>query len=530
MTHSSDSTALAREQSKHLHKSLGRLDIMLLVVAAVVSIEVLGQVSGFGGETFTWTLVLAVTFMIPYGLIFAETGGAFTDEGGVYIWTKKAFGRVTAAIASLFTWVTQPVWVGGAMAFVAVETWSEYVSPITAGSAADYVFKLVFIWITVTSAIISLKHGKWLPSLGAILKVAFLVFFLGVTLVYGLQNGFNALSLGFFSPTVVGFLGVTPLLLFSFLGFESGNSAAGEMKNPARDVPISIARSSVIAALSYLLPILAILLVVPLDEITGIGGLFGAIATVYTVFGPAAELMLTISAVVFCFILVSQGAAWMIISDRMQAMAAADGSFFGGFFGRFHEKLGTPIRVNTLSGVVATLFMLAAMQLSGSNAALFQVVLSIAITTFLLSYLIAIPAAVRLRTKYPDVERPFKVPVSDTGFKVLGGVCFAWILLGSWVAVFPGTLESLLGIDYDFQETWGVSHLTFELFALGTLLAILALGLVGYWRGRPVREATSTALQTNADEDPVLQSSGDSASGPACEVMPGPVPVSDLRP
>lgn len=487
MAQPTTSTPLAQEQSKHLQKSLGRFDILLLVVAAVISIEVLGQVSGFGGETFTWTLILAVTFMVPYGLIFAETGGAFTEEGGVYVWTKMAFGRVVAAITSLFTWVTQPVWVGGAMAFVAVETWSEYVGHVEAGSVGDYIFKLLFIWITVSSAIVSLKHGKWLPSLGAILKVVFLTFFILVTLAYGVQHGFNGLDLGFFAPTLAGFLGVTPLLLFSFLGFESGNSAAGEMKNPAKDVPISVARSSMIAAASYLLPILAILLVVPLDQITGIGGLFGAISTVYTVFGPAADAMLAVSAIVFCFVLVAQGAAWMIISDRMQAMAAADGSFFGGFFGRFHPKLGTPIRVNTLSGVVATLFMLAAMQLSGTSSALFGVVLSIAISTFLLSYLLAIPAAVRLRTKYPLTNRPFKVPVSDTGFRVLGCICFIWILIGSWVAIFPGTLEMLFGLDYDFEETWGVSQVTFEAFALGTLASILALGIVGYVRGNKVR-------------------------------------------
>ncbi|WP_164520461.1 APC family permease, partial [Specibacter cremeus] len=389
MLHSTESTALAQEQSKHLQKSLGRLDILLLVVAAVISIEVLGQVSGFGVETFTWTLVLAVTFLIPYGLVFAEVGGAFTDEGGIYVWTKLAYGRVMAAVTALFTWVTQPVWVGGAMAFVAVETWSSYVTPIAAGSVTDYLFKLGFIWITVGSAVISLKRGKWLPSLGAILKVVFLAFFLVVTAIYGFQHGFNGLNLSSFSPTLAGFLGVTPLLLFSFLGFESGNSAAGEMKNPGRDVPVSIARSAIIAAASYLLPILAILLVVPLDQITGISGLFGAVSTVYAIFGPAQHAMLAVSAVVFCFVLVSQGAAWMIISDRMQAMAAADGSFFGGFFGRFHPKLGTPVRVNTLSGVVGTVFMLVAMQLTGSSGALFQVVLTIAISTYLLSYLLA---------------------------------------------------------------------------------------------------------------------------------------------
>ena len=166
----------------------------------------------------------------------------------------------------------------------------------------------------------------------------------------------------------------------------------------------------------------------------------------------------------------TQGSAWMIISDRMQAMAAADGAFFGGFFGRFHPQLGTPVRVNLLSGTVATVFCLVAMQVTGSSAAIFGVVLSISISTFLLSYVIAIPAAVRLRTRFPEVPRPFRVPTGNTGFRILGGLCFAWVALGSWVAVFPGTLERLFGLDYDFEETWGVSQAAFELFTLGTLV------------------------------------------------------------
>ncbi len=73
-------TALADEQTRHLKKSLGRFDIVFLIVAAVVSVEVLGQVSTFGAETFTWALVLAVFFLLPYGLIFAEIGSTFTGE------------------------------------------------------------------------------------------------------------------------------------------------------------------------------------------------------------------------------------------------------------------------------------------------------------------------------------------------------------------------------------------------------------------------------------------------------------------
>ncbi|MFF5076280.1 APC family permease [Actinoplanes sp. NPDC000266] len=493
------STSLAREQTSLLHRSLGTFDIIFLMIAAVVGLETLGQVSTYGAEAFTWALVLAVTFLIPYGLIFAEVGSTFREEGGAYIWVRMAFGRGAAAIAALLTWVTQPVWVGGSMAFLAAETFSGHLAELKSGSFADYAFKLIFIWITVAAAIISLRRGKWLPTIGAIAKVALLVFFVFTTIVYAVKNGVAGLSAGDFNPTLAGLFGSVPVLLFAFLGFESSSSAAGEMKNPARDVPISIFRSSAIAAACYLIPILAILLVIPADQITGIGGLLDAVGTVYSVYGGAADTMLTLTSIVLIFILASQGAAWMIVSDRMQAMAAADGSFFGGFFGKFSASLGTPVRVNMLSGVVATVFLLASMQITGDNAAVFGVVLTISISTFLLSYLLVIPAAIKLRKV--DAPRPYRVPVSDRGFAVLGALCFAWILLGSWVAVFPGTLESLFNIDYSFTDIWGVSQTRFEVFTLGTLIVLLILGVVGYLRGARVRSASSAAAPTPADKE-----------------------------
>ena len=194
----------------------------------------------------------------------------------------------------------------------------------------------------------------------------------------------------------------------------------------------------------------------PKDEIGGIDGFFDATATVFSVYGGAADGMLKVLSVCLVFVLMSQGASWMIISDRMQAIAAADGAFFGGFFGVFNRKLSTPVRMNFLSGVAGTVFLLVAMQLSGNAGAIFDVVLIISITTFLLCYLLIIPAAVKLRSVQPERPRPFRVPVSDRGFALMGSLCFFWIALGSWVAVFPGTLEALFGIDYPFCDIWGV--------------------------------------------------------------------------
>jgi hypothetical protein len=73
------------------------------------------------------------------------------------------------------------------------------------------------------------------------------------------------------------------------------------------------------------------------------------------------------------------------------------------------------------------------------------------------------------------------------GMWVVGTITTLWVALGSWVAVFPGTLEGLFGLKYDFRGTWGVSRATYEALTLGTLGVILLIAVVGYIMGRPVR-------------------------------------------
>ncbi|WP_051871391.1 hypothetical protein [Streptomyces sclerotialus] len=140
--------------------------------------------------------------------------------------------------------------------------------------------------------------------------------------------------------------------------------------------------------------------------------------------------------------------------------------------------------MNLLSGITATLFMVAAMNLAaGDTAAVFGVVLTVAITTLLLSYLVIVPALIRLRLHRPEVPRPYRVPFGSRGFVTYAAVVYAWIVLGSWVALFPGTLKRLFGLGYDFRDAWGVSRLTFEAFTLGTVVLLLVVGGLGL-RGR----------------------------------------------
>src|SRR5438132_6786714 len=112
-------TALALAEKAKLIKSLRRFDMVFFTVCAFVGLDTLGTVASNGPQGFLWLVILAVVFVAPYMLLMAEVGSAFTQEGGPYEWMKMAFGRIHGAIASILYWITNPLWVGGSLAFIA---------------------------------------------------------------------------------------------------------------------------------------------------------------------------------------------------------------------------------------------------------------------------------------------------------------------------------------------------------------------------------------------------------------------------
>jgi glutamate:GABA antiporter len=503
-------TSLALQEKGKLIKSFRRFDMVFFTICAFVGLDTLGTVANKGPQGFFWLVLLAILFVVPYMLMMSEVGAAFTQEGGPYEWVKLAFGRFHGGICAILYWVTNPLWVGGSLAFIATAAWSGQISPIGSGTAGDYVFKTVFIWISIGVAIISLRHGKWIPNAGAIMRAIVLGFFSLTVLIYGAKHGVAGFAVSDMSPTRAIFFGLVPLLLFNYVGFELQNGAAEEMENPQRDVPLAVLRSGVIGVTMYVVPVLCIILVLPAQAVTGIGGFIDAVTLVFHgVYGGAAHALLIVMTLCFIGALVTSGAVWMMGSDRIQAVASYDGAFFP-YFGVFNRRLGTPVRVNVMSGIASTIFMVVAVAaFNGGDNAKFVVVLDIAISTTLLSYLWIFPAVLKLRYSYPGIRRPYVHPFGMAGLWISTLLVTLWIALGSWVAVFPDSLERLFGVGYNFKDTWNVSRFTFEYLTLGTLLLIVFVGIVGYLAAAPVRrQSVTTDLGGAVAEEIATQPAG----------------------
>ena len=223
-----------------------------------------------------------------------------------------------------------------------------------------------------------------------------------------------------------------PLLLFNYVGFELANGAAEEMVDPQKDVPKSVIRSAIATVILYSLPIFGILVVLPTDKIKGIDGFVGAVNAVFgDVYGGAADTLVKFMVGAFIVSLITSGAVWMIGSDRVLAVASYDGAW-APWFGVFNRKFGTPVRVNTMSGVLSTVFLLFALNLlSGSNASSFEVILALTTSTTLLSYVMIFPTGwilqTPLRARAPSLQGAVHGALRDAlhgldGARVVGRV------------------------------------------------------------------------------------------------------------
>src|SRR6478752_2369030 len=262
-------TAAALEEKAKLKKHFGRFDMLFFLLCTLVGLDTLGAVANNGAQGFTWLIFLAAVFFVPYALLTAELGSTFTEEGGSYIWVKLAFGRFVAAEQSVLYCLSNPIWLGGALTITAVTTFNDFFFNL--GAVGKYIFALAFIWIAVWSAILSFSIGKWIPTIGAFVRVVVLGGFTLTVVIYAMSHGVHGVGAGDFSPTYAVFIAAVPVLFFNYVGFELPNAAGEEMKDPQKDVPFAVLRSAAGTVVLYGLPILAILLVLPVSQVTSLG-------------------------------------------------------------------------------------------------------------------------------------------------------------------------------------------------------------------------------------------------------------------
>jgi len=486
----------AQERSK-LRRELRRFDTIFFLISAMVVVDTIGAIAIGGGQAFTWLLVLFVFFFVPSALASAELGAALPEEGGLYVWVRRSFGRYAAGVASLLYWAGTPMWLGGSVTVVAIAVWGRFFGELD--RTGVYVFGAVFVVAATIGAIVPLRIGKWVPTSGALTQIALLAFFTVTVVVYGVQHGLHGIVVGDLRPTYLGFIAVAPILLYSFVGIELPTSAAEEMVDPRRDIPVAIGRAGVGQLLMYAVPILAVLLVLPPAQVTSLHGLVDAMKTVFTVYGGSVGadgsatltgpgvLVGDVCALAFVWVLLASGSAWTIGAGRAQAAACLEGAG-PAWMGTISERTGVPVRMGLVSGAVALVTMAVDVTLTdGDGQRYFSAALTLAVALIVLAYLLVFPTFVRLRIAEPGLDRPFRVPGGLGVAWLITVVATGWALLAAFCLLWPGfgTADPDAALPPGFAGDRG----EFELLVVGPVVVLLLVHTCFYLvhqRRRPV--------------------------------------------
>jgi amino acid transporter len=463
-----------------MKKKFRLFDAILTVICVVFVAEAAPIVASMGNSQYFWWIFLILAFLLPYGLVAAELSTAYPDEGGLYDWTRRAFGKKWGTRVSWFYWINFPVWMGSlAILFPAIVNFlidpTGETQPL--GPVAQIIIGLVFIGVITVVSFFRVSDSKWILNIGAVIKITLAVILLILGIWTFVKNGVSAtpMTLESFSPFpelsplgIIAGLGATTIILFNFMGFEVMASFSEDMPNPKRQLPTAIIAGGVAIAVIYIFTSFGIGVAIPPESVTADLGILDA---VYFMVGDEMFWLVILAGVLFLITLFGNMISWSYGVNYV-AMYGAQNHDMPKVFSHSSKKNDMPTGAPIVNAVVAGLIVVVGSILpvvSEEADSLFWAFFQLSIITLLTSYIPLFPAWLKLRKIDPDRERPYKVPGGSTLNKLFGYVPSVILVISILLCLVP---------VYPNEET-GIYEVVFDGAAAATLVGVAVAVIAG---------------------------------------------------
>ena len=373
---------------------------------------------------FVWAFGGVVAFL--GGLCFAELGALFPQSGGQYVYMERAFAPV---FGFLFGWTLFTTIQTGAIAAVST-TCARFIGvflPMSDGAVR--LLAAGILWTLSIVNILGIRPGSLVQNVFTTLKILALLALIAIGLFW-----FKApdLSLGPLFPggvdlKILSAMGLALMpALFSYGGWQNLNFVAGEVKNPARTLPLAIISGVSLVVAVYVLSNVVYVRALPLPGIASSTRL--ASDALQAMVGPGGAKFISLAIIVSTFGITN---VFILTGARVVQVMAGRGAFFPGA-AKVHPRFGTPVAAIVLQSAWASVLLL-----SNTYGQLLQYVTFGDWIFFGLTAL----ALIVLRRKLPDAPRPYRVwgyPVVPLVFLVISAAVVANVFIAS-----PG--KSLIG-------------------------------------------------------------------------------------
>jgi glutamate:GABA antiporter len=425
-----------------LRRALCFRDLTLLYLAAALSVRWISTAAAAGpGTLIIWIFALAA-FYIPLAAGVMELSSRYPQEGGLYVWTREAFGDFPGFLAAWMYWMSNLPYFPSILYFGAGSLlFTAGAGGRSLAASPTYFMSFAVAWLAIITLvnITGLNAGKWLNNVcstaGWFSVLALAVLGAAAALRFGPATRFApaafvphfSLKNAIFWSTIV----------FAYSGCETGSFMGDEIDNPRRTIPRALLASGIVLALAYFAGTAALLVALPSAQVSGVDGFMRGVETLCARLGlawpvvAAMAVLLTLSAI-------GGAASYLSATSRLPFVAGID-RYLPPVFGRIHPRFRTPwvaIAVYGGAGMVVAFLGQAGTTVRGA----YDVLVSMSIVTTFLPFLLLFAALIRVQRR-PAAPAVRRIPGGPPVATALACVGFLTTFLTIVLSVIPAEEE-----------------------------------------------------------------------------------------
>ena len=386
---------------------LGFRDLVFFYIVTGISLRWIATAASAGPSSIIIWIMAWLSFYSPLALSVIELSSRYPNEGGIYIWTKRAFGDFSGFMCAWTYWTCNLPYFPAVLYFAASN--ALYIRREWMGLSNNTTFYIVFSLVALAGAtwlnIMGLDVGTWLHNLGALamwIPAAIIMVMDGIAWHrFGSATAFTVHTM---TPrTHLNDIIFWSVLTYAFAGSETASLMGDEIKNARRAVPWALFIAGVTVTLCYILGTVGVLLALPAAEVGNLQGLMQAISSTaskihWEAVIPVAAFLITLSNV-------GAAGAYLAAVARLPYVAGID-RFLPPVFGKLHPRWKTPWVGLLLQFLIGALFIFLGQAGTGIKGA-YDVLVSMGVITYFIPFLYLFASMYKLQREPagPDVIR-----------------------------------------------------------------------------------------------------------------------------
>lgn len=446
-------------------KSLTLLRLVMINIIAVDSLRNISITAQAGWVVVSFYVLAGIVFLIPCTLLTAQMATRYPKNGGIYLWTKEAFGAKTGFIILWLQWVYNLVWFPSICGFFAgiiayiIAPWF-WVSPNELVMSSWYMISmsLCIFWLATIINLFGIKTSSTLSVIGAIIGTLMpMLLIIGLALFWVMAGNpiLKPQTLSYMLPNLANISSWSLFLtvMFSLFGLEMSSIHASNVKNPKKNFPKALLISSIVILLSLILSNIAIFTV---NSDTGgqiniVTGLIASFNYFFTQFNM--PWMLDVIALTLVLGAFTTLAAWIMGLSRAFTIAAEDGLISKKLAQT--NKHEAPSKVLILQGIIFSLFCLSYVLMPSVNSAYwFLSVLTAQLAV--LAYIGMFAAAIKLRGQSLPTSGQYVIFGGMKGTIIIASLGFIGCIIAISVGFIPSSDVTMSVLNFDLLLLVGI--------------------------------------------------------------------------